>query len=90
MASQVVAIGNSSVRDTHKLDTRALARCAAVLAQRPDCERFIKPLASDEQRSLQALVLRRRQLGDKLTSERQRLHISRRSARHTPPPRAGD
>lgn len=68
---------------TDAIDARALARFAAVLAQRPDFERFIKPLASDEQRSLQALVLRRRQLVDMLTSERQRLQVSHRSTRHS-------
>ena len=68
---------------TDAIDARALARFAAVLVQRPDFERFIKPLASDEQRGLQALVLRRRQLVDMLTSERQRLQVSHRSTRHS-------
>lgn len=66
---------------TDVLDARMLASFARVLHQHPERERFIKPLADAELQRLQALVLRRRQLVQMLTSERQRLRIAHASAR---------
>lgn len=61
---------------TDALDARVLARFAAVLAERSDLERVIKPLADADRRELQAQLLRRRQLIGMLTAERQRLSIA--------------
>jgi transposase len=66
---------------TDALDARMLAAFARVLHQHPERERFVKPLADAELQRLQALVLRRRQLVQMLTSERQRLRISHAAAR---------
>jgi transposase len=46
---------------TDALDARMLALFARTLHQRPDRERFVKPLADAQMQRLQALVLRRRQ-----------------------------
>jgi len=61
---------------TDAIDARVLARFAALLAERPDLERVVKPLADAERRELQAQLLRRRQLVGMLTAERQRLSIA--------------
>lgn len=66
---------------TDALDARMLAAFARVLHQHPERERFVKPLADAELQQLQALVLRRRQLVQMLTSERQRLRISHAAAK---------
>lgn len=66
---------------TDALDAHMLAGFAQVLHQRPDRERFIKPLADATLQRLQALVLRRRQLVQMITSERQRLRLSHVAAR---------
>jgi transposase len=66
---------------TDALDARMLALFARTLHQRPDRERFVKPLADAELQRLQALVLRRRQLVQMLTSERQRMRLSHVAAR---------
>ena len=66
---------------TDALDARMLAAFARVLHQHPQRERFVKPLADAELQRLQALVLRRRQLVQMITSERQRLRISHAAAR---------
>lgn len=66
---------------TDSLDARMLAEFARVLHQHPERQRFVKPLANAELQRLQALVLRRRQLVQMLTSERQRLRISHAAAR---------
>lgn len=63
------------------LDARMLAAFARVLHQHPERERFVKPLADAELQRLQALVLRRRQLVQMLTAERQRMRISHAAAR---------
>jgi transposase len=62
---------------TDRIDAATLAEFAAVLARRPDCERFIRPLAEPEQQDLAALVTRRRQLVTMQLSERQRLRLAR-------------
>jgi hypothetical protein len=56
---------------TDALDARMLAAFARVLHQHPERERFVKPLADAELQQLQALVLRRRQLVQMLTAERE-------------------
>ena len=66
---------------TDALDARMLAAFARVLHQHPQRERFVKPLADAELQRLQALVLRRRQLVQMITSERQRMRISHVAAR---------
>lgn len=66
---------------TDALDARMLANFAQVLYQHPERERFVKPLADATLQQLQALVLRRRQLVQMITSERQRLRLSHGVAR---------
>ena len=60
---------------TDRIDAATLAEFAAVLAQRPDCERFVRPLSEPEQQDLAALVTRRRQLVAMQLSERQRQRL---------------
>lgn len=62
---------------TDRIDAATLAEFASVLAQRPDCERFVRPLSEPEQQDLAALVTRRRQLVAMQLSERQRLRLAR-------------
>src|SRR5512147_501507 len=66
---------------TDRIDAATLAQFAGVLARRPDCERFIRPLSEPEQQDLAALVTRRRQLVSMQLSERQRLRLARPVAR---------
>lgn len=66
---------------TDALDARMLAAFARVLHQHPERERFVKPLADAQLQRLQALVLRRRQLVQMLTSERLRLRLAHAAAR---------
>lgn len=66
---------------TDALDARMLAAFARVLHQHPERDRFVKPLADAELQQLQALVLRRRQLVQMLTAERQRLRLAHAAAR---------
>jgi transposase len=60
---------------TDKLDARILAQMAAVLRPEP------RPLPTDEEEQLTALLTRRRQLLDMLTVEKNRLHTVRTSMR---------
>lgn len=66
---------------TDALDARMLAAFARVLHQHPERERFVKPLADAELQRLQALVLRRRQLVQMITAERQRMRVAHVAAR---------
>lgn len=66
---------------TDQVDAKTLAELAAVLLQRDDLERFLKPLPSEEQLELNALLTRRRQLLTMLGAERQRLELARRAVR---------
>jgi len=66
---------------TDRIDAATLAEFAGVLARRPDCERFIRPLSEPEQQDLAALVTRRRQLVSMQLAERQRLRLARLVAR---------
>src|SRR5690606_38426105 len=70
-----------SLAKTDALDALMLASFARVLHQHPQRERFIKPLADAQLQQLQALVLRRRQIVQMLTSERQRIRLSHAAAR---------
>ena len=62
---------------TDRIDAQGLAEFAALLAQRPDAERFTRALPEPAQQDLAALVTRRRQLTTMLLSERQRLRLAR-------------
>ena len=62
---------------TDRIDAATLAEYAGVLARRPDCARFIRPLSTAEQQDLAALVTRRRQLLLMQVSEGQRLRLAR-------------
>lgn len=66
---------------TDCIDARVLATLAAVLAKRPEREKLIRALPSEEQQRLHALVLRRRQLVQMLVAERNHLAMSHRAAR---------
>lgn len=66
---------------TDRIDALILARFAALLAKQPDRHKYITSVTSEEIRALQALVLRRRQLIEMLTAERNRLALSHRAAR---------
>ncbi|MGH7184859.1 MAG: IS110 family transposase, partial [Pseudomonadota bacterium] len=61
---------------TDAVDAQTLAELAAILARRPDLERFVRPLPDVAQQELAALVTRRRQLTTMLLSERQRLRLA--------------
>ena len=71
----------AALAKTDALDAHMLAAFARVLHQHPQRERFVKPLADAQLQQLQALVLRRRQIVQMLTGERQRLRISHAAAR---------
>jgi transposase len=60
---------------TDRIDAKALAELAQVLARHPERDRFINPLPTPEQQALQALVARRRQLVAMHVAEHQRLSI---------------
>ena len=68
-AARDFARAMGALAKTDALDARMLAAFARVLHQHPERERFVKPLADAELQRLQALVLRRRQLVQMLTSE---------------------
>jgi transposase len=61
---------------TDSIDAQTLAELGAVLRQRQDLDRFLRPLADEQQQWLAALVTRRRQLKTMLLSEQQRLQIT--------------
>lgn len=66
---------------TDRIDARALAQLADVLARHPDRDKIVKPLPCADLQHLQALVVRRRQLVAMLVAERQRLAIAHQAAR---------
>lgn len=68
---------------TDRIDARALAELAGVLDRHPDREKLVKLLPDAEQRQLQALMARRRQLVSMLGSERNRLATSHKVARRS-------
>ena len=61
---------------TDRIDAKALAELAQVLAHHPERERFVRVLPTPEQQVLQALVARRRQLVAMRVAEQQRLSVS--------------
>lgn len=61
---------------TDQVDAQSLAELAAVLAQRDDVARFVRPLADAEQQALAALGARRQQLLSMLLAERQRRAVA--------------
>ena len=63
------------------ISTQVLAEFAALLARRPDADRFSRALPKPAQQDLAALVTRRRQLIAMLLSERQRMRLARPVAR---------
>lgn len=65
---------------TDALDARMLAAFARVVHDRPDRDRFVKPLADAELQRLQALVMRRRQLVQMMVSEQHRLRMAHAAA----------
>lgn len=66
---------------TDAIDARVLADFGRIIHLHPERQRFIRPLADVEQQRLQALVLRRRQLVQMLTSEGLRMRLSHAAAR---------
>jgi transposase len=66
---------------TDRIDARALAQLAEVLARHPDRDQLVKPLPSAEAQQRQARVVRRRQIVALLVAERQRLAVSHHAAR---------
>ncbi len=65
------AMGN--LAKTDKIDAQVLAQLALVLSQRTDRDKIVRILSSAQQRVLQAMIARRRQLVVLSISERQRL-----------------
>lgn len=61
---------------TDRIDAKALAELAQVLARHPERDRFVRVLPSQDQQVLQALVARRRQLVAMRVAEQQRLSTS--------------
>ena len=66
---------------TDRIDARALAQLADVLARHPDRDKIVKPLPCADLQHLQAMVVRRRQLVAMLVAERQRLAVAHQAAR---------
>lgn len=66
---------------TDRIDAKALAELAQVLARHPERDRFVSALPTPEQQALQALVARRRQLVVMHVAEQQRLSVSHAVAR---------
>jgi transposase len=79
-AARDFARAMGALAKTDALDARMLAAFARVLHQHPERERFVKPLADAELQRLQALVLRRRQLVQMLTAEKQRKRMAHAAA----------
>lgn len=68
---------------TDRIDAKALAELAQVLARHPERDRFISVLPTPEQQALQALVARRRQRVAMHVAEHQRLSVSHAAARRS-------
>lgn len=75
------AKGMGFLAKTDRLDAAALTSFAQALDAHPKRDSFIKPLADAECEQLAALVMRRRQLVEMLTAERNRMALSHRAAR---------
>jgi transposase len=61
---------------TDRIDARVLLQMSEVINQHPEREKYIRPLPDAHRQILAAMVVRRRQLTDMLTAERNRLHPS--------------
>jgi len=61
---------------TDRIDAQMLAQLAGVLVRRDDLVKLLRPVESDEQQWLAALVTRRRQLVGMLSTERQRIQMT--------------
>jgi transposase len=61
---------------TDRVDAKILAEFAVVLAQHPERARYVKVLPDERRQLMAQLVVRRRQLSDMLTAERNRLGLS--------------
>jgi transposase len=61
---------------TDRVDARMLAELAGLIAQHPQRARYVKLLPDEHRQEMATLVLRRRQLLDMQTAERNRLHLS--------------
>lgn len=68
---------------TDSIDAQLLAQMAGVIDRRPDRDKFIKPLLNEEQKTLSALVTRRRQLTAMLVAERNRLPQAHTRMKHS-------
>jgi transposase len=79
--ARVFAKAMGYLAKTDRIDARALAELAQVLARHPQRDRFISVLPTPEQQVLQALVARRRQLVAMHVAEHQRLSVSHQAAR---------
>jgi transposase len=70
------AQANGTLAKTDRIDAKGLAHMADVINRRPDRDRFIKPMLSNELSTLQALCARRIQLVTLLGAERSRLELA--------------
>jgi transposase len=61
---------------TDRIDARVLGQLAEVLMRHPERATLIKPLPGEQQRLLQAMVTRRRQVQAMLVAERHRLELA--------------
>jgi transposase len=61
---------------TDRVDAKMLAEFARVLGQHPERARYVKVLPDERRQVMAQLVVRRRQLSDMLTAERNRLALS--------------
>jgi len=66
---------------TDRVDARMLAEFAAFLGQHPQRARYVKVLPDERRQCMAHLVMRRRQLSDMLTAERNRLGLSQARAK---------
>lgn len=66
---------------TDRIDATVLCELARTLASQPQWDRFVKPLADAEQRTMKALITRRAQLLGMLGAERQRLGVAHAASR---------
>jgi transposase len=69
------AKGMGFLAKTDRIDARMLQQLGEVLLQRPELERWVKPLKGAEEQRLQALVKRRRQLLAMQVAEQNRLPL---------------
>lgn len=66
---------------TDRTDARMLAEFAVVLGRHPERARYVRVLPDEQRQVMAQLVIRRRQLSDMLTAERNRLAVSQARAK---------